>query len=141
MLAPAFAAGTANAAGTYVTYDGGLYYLPSGHTADATWANTTKTLVTVGGQLTDVKSAINVMNDGGNLDFYHGSGVFYNGYYNGTPEYTGNGNIASPPFTGWNVLLVHVIAGKTIRGSYCISICFSITPITVNVRQVNTVTT
>ena len=57
MLAPAFAEATANAAGSYVTYDGGLYYLPSGHTANATWANTTKTAVTVGGDLSDLKSA------------------------------------------------------------------------------------
>ena len=58
-FAPAFAEGTANAAGTYVTYtDGKLYFLPNGHTANATWANTTKTEVTTGGELSDLKSAI-----------------------------------------------------------------------------------
>ena len=58
-FAPAFAEATANAAGSYVTYtDGKLYYLPSGHTANVTWANTTKTAVTVGAELSDLKSAI-----------------------------------------------------------------------------------
>ena len=51
-FAPPFVEATANAAGSYVMYtDGKLYYLPNGHTANATWANTTKTAVTVGGEL------------------------------------------------------------------------------------------
>ena len=57
-FAPAFAAGTANAAGSYVMYEGDLYLLPNGHEANVTWANTTKTKVNVGGQLSDVKSAL-----------------------------------------------------------------------------------
>lgn len=53
-----FVESAANDEGTYVTYtDGKLYYLPSGHTANVTWANTTKTAVTVGAELSDLKSA------------------------------------------------------------------------------------
>ena len=59
MLATAFVEATANGAGKYVTYDGGLYYLPDGHTANTTWANTTKVgPINFGDQLSDVKSAI-----------------------------------------------------------------------------------
>lgn len=63
-FAPAFAAGTANAAGTYVMYEGDLYLLPEGHTANTTWANTTKTQANVGGQLSDLKSAFEGIKDG-----------------------------------------------------------------------------
>ena len=58
IVAPAFAAGKANAAGTYVTKDGNLYILPNGHTAGTAWENTSKTQLTVGGELTDLKSAL-----------------------------------------------------------------------------------
>ena len=61
-FAPEFAAGTANAAGSYVMYEGDMYLLPNGHTANTTWANTTKTQVNVGGQLTDLKSAFGGIN-------------------------------------------------------------------------------
>lgn len=57
-LASAFVAATANAAGAHVTYGGKLYLLPNGHEADVTWANTTKTEVTLGGEVRDLKSAI-----------------------------------------------------------------------------------
>ena len=51
-FAPAFAEATANAVGTFVTYsDGKMYYLPSGHTANATWANTSHVQVTAGGEI------------------------------------------------------------------------------------------
>ena len=57
-FAPAFAEATANAAGSYVTYtDGKMYLLPNGHTANTTWANTTKSEVKVGGELTDLRGA------------------------------------------------------------------------------------
>ena len=57
-FAGAFVQATAYPAGTYVTYtDGNLYVLPSGHEANATWANTTKTQVTVGGEFSELKSA------------------------------------------------------------------------------------
>ena len=66
-FAPAFALGTANAAGSYVTYDGNVYLLPAGHEANVTWANTTKTKVNVGGELSGLKSAMSsedaVVND------------------------------------------------------------------------------
>ena len=58
MLAPAFNAATANDAGSYVIYDGGLYYLPSGHNANTSWANTTKTLVKFSGEMSAVKNAV-----------------------------------------------------------------------------------
>lgn len=59
IIAPVFAEATANDAGTYVTYtDGKLYLLPDGHTANTTWANTTKTEVTVGSELCDIKADI-----------------------------------------------------------------------------------
>lgn len=57
-FAPAFAAGTANAAGSYVMYEGDLYLLPNGHEANVTWANTTKTQVNIGSQVSDLKSAL-----------------------------------------------------------------------------------
>ena len=56
MIAPAFAEATANDPGTYVTNSGVLYYLPDGHEANVTWANTTKTEVKVGSELAGVKS-------------------------------------------------------------------------------------
>ena len=57
-FAPEFVQGTANAAGSFVMNDGVLYLLPDGHTAGTTWANTTKTQANVGGQLSDLKSAL-----------------------------------------------------------------------------------
>ncbi len=95
---------------TGVSIDTQLFVDPtlteSGYAADAK---------VTGDKIGELESAINVMNDGGNIDFYHGNATFYSGYYNGTPEFTGAGTVAYPPFTGWNVLLVHVIAGKTIK--------------------------
>ena len=41
-FAPAFVQSNANANGSHVTYEGELYLLPEGHTAGATWENTTK---------------------------------------------------------------------------------------------------
>lgn len=55
--APAFDATVAYAAGAHVTYGGKLYVLPSGHEANATWADTTKTEVNLGGEVSDLKSA------------------------------------------------------------------------------------
>lgn len=61
-FAPAFAEATANVAGSYVTYtDGKMYLLPNGHTTNTTWANTTKSEVKVGGELTDLKGALNAL--------------------------------------------------------------------------------
>ena len=58
-FAPAFVEATANPAGSYVTYtDGKFYYLPEGHTANTTWANTTKVAVTTGEELTGIKSTL-----------------------------------------------------------------------------------
>jgi hypothetical protein len=60
-FAGAFVQATAYPAGTYVTYtDGNLYILPNGHEANATWANTTKTQVSVGGVFSSLKSALHL---------------------------------------------------------------------------------
>ena len=66
-FAPEFVQGTANAAGSFVMNDGVLYLLPDGHTAGTTWANTTKTQANVGGQLSDLKSAITFQSNGAPL--------------------------------------------------------------------------
>lgn len=67
-FAGAFVQATAYPAGTYVTYtDGNLYALQNGHEANATWANATKTQVSVGGELSDLKSAIDVIEKGGSV--------------------------------------------------------------------------
>ena len=57
-IAPAFAQGTANAAGALVINDGALYILPNGHTAGTTWANTTKIATNLGDELSATKSAL-----------------------------------------------------------------------------------
>lgn len=62
VIAPLFDRDTANDAGTYVIYEGELYYLPNGHTANVTFANTTKTKVKVGDQLKSQKTDINTIN-------------------------------------------------------------------------------
>lgn len=46
-------------AGKNVINDGALYVLPNGHTAGTTWANTTKVASNLGDQVTDLKSAVN----------------------------------------------------------------------------------
>ena len=46
----------ANEAGTYVTKDGKMYFLPNGHEADVTWANTTKVETNSGKELSDLKN-------------------------------------------------------------------------------------
>lgn len=58
MIAPPFVEATPNAAGSYVTNAGALYYLPNGHTANTTWENTSKTEVKVGSELTKLNSAV-----------------------------------------------------------------------------------
>ena len=63
-FAGAFVAATAYPSGTYVTYtDGYMYILPDGHEADVTWANTTKTRVTVGGEVDDLNSALDYLKE------------------------------------------------------------------------------
>lgn len=62
MVAVQFVQETANDAGTYVVYQGQVYYLPDGHTANTTWANTTKVGPTnIGDELSGVKNAIHQM--------------------------------------------------------------------------------
>ena len=59
MIAVQFVQGTANAAGSYVVYNGEVFYLPDGHTAGTTWANTTKEGPTNIGEInTQLKNAI-----------------------------------------------------------------------------------
>ena len=64
MIAPPFVEATPNAAGSYVTNAGALYYLPNGHAANTTWANTSKTEVKAGSELTNLKSALILTADG-----------------------------------------------------------------------------
>ena len=59
MVATQFVEATANDSGAYVVYQGQVYYLPDGHTANTTWANTTKVGPTnIGAELSSVKTAI-----------------------------------------------------------------------------------
>lgn len=61
LLAPNFDATAAYPAGQHVIYDGGYYVLPAGHEANVTWANTSKTQITVGGESSDLKSALDMI--------------------------------------------------------------------------------
>ena len=108
-FAPAFAAGTANAAGSYVMYEGDLYLLPDGHTANTTWANTTKTQVTAGGEMvklaqadSDLKSALTFQSKSNVSCMYGNNGyisidrpmvVQLNGNYSGA---SGNTHVLIP---------------------------------------------
>lgn len=59
MVAVAFNPSSVYAAGNYVTYNGGLYRITAAHEAGTTWANTSKTQVTVGAELSDLNRAFN----------------------------------------------------------------------------------
>ena len=60
VVAPAFIEGTANPAGSFVTYSDGLVYqLPNGHTAGTSWESTEKTLTDISAQLQALKTTIN----------------------------------------------------------------------------------
>ena len=63
VVAPAFDQATANDAGSFVTHEGVVYLLPDGHTAGATWANTTKTATNIGAQLAGVLNDIDGITD------------------------------------------------------------------------------
>ena len=69
-----------------------------------------------GDAIDKVKSAIGYLNATGNLDFVNGQATFYDGYYSAT-AYVGGGTIATPPFTDWNVLVMHVIKDAKIKVS------------------------
>jgi len=56
-LAPAFSSSTAYTAGQYVTYNGGLYRFTKAHAAGS-WASGDVVAVNLGGELSDVKSAM-----------------------------------------------------------------------------------
>lgn len=58
IIAPEFVQATANDVGTYVINSDDLYELPNGHTANTTWANTTKTQTTVSAELKKIKDAV-----------------------------------------------------------------------------------
>ena len=98
-LAKPFAVGTAYAAGEYVLYtDGVVYLLPEGHTANTTWANTTKTATKLGvvaanfaAELDATKSAITSKEISGH------SGVGYTGVKfagSNTTVASGKGSVA-----------------------------------------------
>ena len=56
-LAPAFSSSTAYTAGQYVTYNSGLYRFTKSHAAGS-WASGDVVAVNIGGELTDLKSAL-----------------------------------------------------------------------------------
>lgn len=56
-LAPAFSTSSAYTAGQYVTYNGGLYRFTADHAAGA-WNSAHVTAVNIGGELSDLKSAL-----------------------------------------------------------------------------------
>ena len=58
-LAPAFSSSTSYTAGQYVTYNGGLYRFTKAHAAGS-WASGDVVAVNLGGELSDVKSAMNI---------------------------------------------------------------------------------
>ena len=85
-IAPAFDASQTYTAGQYVIYtDGKLYRLTADHAANVTWANTSKTRVTVGGDLAPVRiqSNLNRMNIGNDFsssaNYSIGDFVIYDG--------------------------------------------------------------
>lgn len=57
MVAVAFNPSSVYSAGNYVTYNGGMYRITAAHEAGTTWANTSKTQVTVGAELSDLNRA------------------------------------------------------------------------------------
>ena len=85
MIAPAFDASVANAAGDYVTYSGKLYRITADRAANVTWANTSKTEVTAGGEMQrlDQTSASMIESVGSDFEAITGNRavVFRSGYY------------------------------------------------------------
>ena len=64
VIAPVFNQAMANDAGSFVTYtDGVVYLLPDGHTAGATWANTSKTATNIGAQVSRALNHIEGVSD------------------------------------------------------------------------------
>ena len=61
-LAPAFDSTKSYTAGQYVTYNGGVYRFTTSHSGS--WAAGDVTAVNIGGELSDVKSAFNLVADG-----------------------------------------------------------------------------
>lgn len=62
MVAVQYSEAESNPAGSYVIYNGSVYLLPNGHTANTSWANTEKEGPTnIGGKLSSLKTQINSM--------------------------------------------------------------------------------
>ena len=61
-LAPAFSTSSAYTAGQYVTYNGGLYRFTTDHAA-GTWSSSQVVPSNIGGELSDLKSALNELNE------------------------------------------------------------------------------
>ena len=100
MVASVFDVEVANPAGSYVTKDGVLYYLPDGHEEDETWANTTKEETKVGTELAGVKSAIGDYASTNDARFLFSENLFnsaeaFNNYYVSNT----NGNLIA--YNGW----------------------------------------
>lgn len=63
-LAPAFSTSSAYTAGQYVTYNGGLYRFTTDHAAGA-WNSSQVASANLGGEISDLKSAMSAVVDGG----------------------------------------------------------------------------
>lgn len=62
MIAVQFVQAEPNAAGSYVVYDGSVYCLPDGHSANVSWANTTKVGPTnIGAEVSEIKDIVSEM--------------------------------------------------------------------------------
>lgn len=114
LLAPNFVQENPYPAGQHVIYDGGYYVLPNGHEADVTWANTSKTQLTVGGELTDLKSALTQEQKG---KITVPQNLFEQGTYTGGGLPIGNENVIRTPVVipVYSGCVVNCIPGQNVQ--------------------------
>lgn len=87
-FAPEFLPGTENAAGSYVMYDGELYYLPNGHEAGTLWGDTVKEKRNIGEEMFKVDAYVDKIDP---LSRYRIEGVSVSNIANPiNPAYGGN---------------------------------------------------
>ena len=72
-LAPAFSTDASYVAGQYVTYNSGLYRFNTSHSGS--WSSSDVTAVNLGGEITDLKSAINIYSDYSIIQFIRGGKI------------------------------------------------------------------
>lgn len=91
-LAPAFSTSTAYVAGQYVTYNGGLYRFITAHAAGS-WNSSHVVAVNLGGEITDLKSALfHIIEDG---TYRFNPAKFYNRGLNSVGEFNAKTNRVS----------------------------------------------